>query len=141
MITFLPYPDFEECAVCLDYRRLGKQRLEAKWILDIILGRTKYVNHPLVRMWENYPEALIEYGIRICREWRERGYKDNQLQYFEEARKDLKCFNEYDKPDWSRKQRLHSSHRTKLITKDPIWYAQYGWSEKPDPSVKYYWPS
>jgi len=32
MQTFLPYADFKESAQCLDYRRLGKQRVEAKQI-------------------------------------------------------------------------------------------------------------
>ena len=28
MQTFLPYPDFKQSAACLDYSRLGKQRVE-----------------------------------------------------------------------------------------------------------------
>lgn len=36
MQTFLPYISFEESAACLDYRRLGKQRLEAKQLLNAI---------------------------------------------------------------------------------------------------------
>ena len=45
MITFLPYPDFQKSAQVLDRQRLGKQRLEAKQILEINLGvmlRDKY---------------------------------------------------------------------------------------------------
>lgn len=37
MNTFLPYPSFDESAKCLDYKRLGKQRVEAKQILEINL--------------------------------------------------------------------------------------------------------
>ena len=33
MQTFLPYPDFQLSAECLDYKRLGKQRLEAFQLL------------------------------------------------------------------------------------------------------------
>jgi Pyrimidine dimer DNA glycosylase len=33
MHTFLPYPSFEETASILDYRRLGKQRVEGFQIL------------------------------------------------------------------------------------------------------------
>ena len=36
MQTFLPYPSFEETASILDYRRLGKQRVEGFQILNII---------------------------------------------------------------------------------------------------------
>ena len=46
MQTFLPYPDFVKSAQCLDYRRLGKQRVEAKQILEINLMLTntdKYI--------------------------------------------------------------------------------------------------
>lgn len=39
MQTFLPYPDFAESAKVLDNGRLGKQRLEAKQILQINLFR------------------------------------------------------------------------------------------------------
>ena len=34
--TFLPYSDFKRCAKVLDYKRLGKQRVEAKQIIDIL---------------------------------------------------------------------------------------------------------
>lgn len=34
--TFLPYPDFVKVAKLLDYRRLGKQRVEAKQIINIL---------------------------------------------------------------------------------------------------------
>lgn len=35
MQTFLPYANFEASAKVLDYKRLGKQRVEAKQILEI----------------------------------------------------------------------------------------------------------
>jgi hypothetical protein len=38
--TFLPYADFVKTAKCLDYRRLGKQRVEAFQILNILEGKT-----------------------------------------------------------------------------------------------------
>ena len=40
MQTFLQYPDFEKTFKCLDYRRLGKQRVEAMQIYNIISGRS-----------------------------------------------------------------------------------------------------
>ena len=39
MQTFLPYPDFKKSASCLDYKRLGKQRVEGLQILNAIQGR------------------------------------------------------------------------------------------------------
>ena len=42
MQTFLPYPDFRESLESLDYKRLGKQRVEAWQIYQIVSGkRTK----------------------------------------------------------------------------------------------------
>ena len=46
MQTFLPYEDFTKTAQCLDYKRLGKQRVEAYQILRILKNITpvyKYV--------------------------------------------------------------------------------------------------
>ena len=51
MQTFLPYPYFEKCASCLDWKRLGCQRKEADQILKIITGEittTAWQNHPYV---------------------------------------------------------------------------------------------
>ena len=41
MQTFLPYPDFTQSAKTLDYRRLGKQRVEAWQILNALRGVSK----------------------------------------------------------------------------------------------------
>jgi hypothetical protein len=57
MQTFLPYYSFEESAKCLDYRRLGKQRVEVYQIINILEGKNKtngWVNHPAVKMWIGY---------------------------------------------------------------------------------------
>jgi len=40
MQTFLPFPDFKKSASCLDYKRLGKQRVEGLQILNAIQGET-----------------------------------------------------------------------------------------------------
>ena len=61
MQTFLPYADFVKTAKCLDYRRLGKQRVEAFQILNILEGKTTkagWKHHPAVLMWEGYENAL-----------------------------------------------------------------------------------
>ena len=41
MQTFLPYKSFKQSLQSLDYRRLGKQRVEAFQILNVLLGRTE----------------------------------------------------------------------------------------------------
>jgi len=79
MQTFLPYPDFAKSAKVLDYRRLGKQRLECIWILT-----GKRAVHPAAKMWTNHHFQLSEYAKYICLEWKARGYKDTQLPIIQE---------------------------------------------------------
>ena len=55
MQTFLPYKDFTQSLSQLDNKRLGKQRVETKYILDLLMQRTDkkgYANHPIVHMWK-----------------------------------------------------------------------------------------
>jgi len=39
--TFLPYQNFRKIAKILDWKRLGKQRVEAKQIINILDNATK----------------------------------------------------------------------------------------------------
>lgn len=55
MNTFLPYSDFIKSAQCLDYKRLGKQRVEA-WQIYQILKRQKER--------ENYMEITLFNGLK-----------------------------------------------------------------------------
>ncbi len=58
MQTFLPYEDFTLSAQCLDYRRLGKQRVEALQIFNALTGASTkdgreyrgWINHPATKM-------------------------------------------------------------------------------------------
>jgi len=118
MQTFLPLPDFRETAKVLDYRRLGKQRVEAWQILKALRGETKgWRNHPAVLMWEGYEGALSEYGRIVCVEWRERGYVDNMYDRFPVEPVEL--------PKWLGDDRLHLSHQSNLIRKYPEHYRQH----------------
>ncbi|GGS12171.1 MSMEG_6728 family protein [Streptomyces sp. MBT70] len=76
--AFLPDSDFRRSALLLDRRRLGKQRVEALRALRGLTvpgyGRRR---HPAVRMRCGYEEALVRYGLEICRVWREQGSQDN----------------------------------------------------------------
>ena len=80
MQTFLPFPNFYRSVEVLDYRRLGKQRVETYQILNILLGRTdskSWSNHPATKMWTGYEEALKVYQNYTIDEWVRRGYKNN----------------------------------------------------------------
>lgn len=138
MQTFLPYPDFEKSARCLDYRRLGKQRVEAWQILQTIIGNSDgWRNHPAVKMWRNNIDALCAYGRAMCREWISRGYKDSMLNRFTPF--DQTFIGEmYILPKWFGNEDFHSAHRAALLKKHPEHYKQFGWKE--EPKIDYFWP-
>lgn len=139
MQTFLPYADFEKTVKCLDYRRLGKERLEAMQIHKIITGtvepgkngRIAWLSHPCVKMWRGYENALATYHNFCIYEWIDRGYKNTmEVIHYDGT---MKC------PPWIGDERFHSSHRQTLLFKNFEWYSQFGWNEKP--KYEYFWPT
>lgn len=148
MNTFLPFPDINQSIQCLDYRRLGKQRVEAfqclcalgdEWALNIRrlrTGKTEpykgWVNHPAVKMWRGHEGALRLYYNQTIREWVSRGYNNTMLY----APPDIDELM----PDWWGDGRVHSSHRGRLMDKDADWYSQFFASDPIPAEVGYYWP-
>lgn len=123
MQTFLPYSDFKRTAEVLDYRRLGKQRVEAKQILMALRGETTgWVNHPATKMWRGYEPALAAYGMEICREWIRRGYKDSLLPYFTEHFLNYMDNNEPTMPWFVYNLEFQRAHQSNLLRKDPEFY-------------------
>ena len=133
MQTFLPYKSFKKTVRVLDYRRLGKQRVEAFQILNILLNRTNtksWKNHPAVLMWQGHTNALKEYFNESIIEWEKRGYKNNM------SREIIRGKIVY--PDWLGDKHFHAGHRSNLLRKDPGYYAQFNWRESND--LEYIWP-
>ena len=136
MQTFLPYPDFKKSAEILDYRRLGKQRVESWQILDTLLNNKKaWSNHPAVLMWKGSELSLCLYSIQICKAWRKRGYKDTMLPRFENLINNLPKTKD---PYWLGDYKFHASHRSNLLRKDPAFYGLLNWSEPNN--LEYVWP-
>lgn len=134
MQTFLPYEDFAESARVLDYRRLGKQRVEAWQIIKALNGESRgWVNHPAVKMWDGHIPALAQYAIAITEEWISRGYNDSMLERFRAIGGEVKL------PDWLGNRELHISHRSNLIRKLPEFYGPL-WPGL-DGSLEYVWPT
>lgn len=132
MQTFLPYSRFFQSAQCLDKKRLGKQRLEARQIINTLEGRSKgWKNHPAVLMWGGYEEALKLYFNIISKVWVLNGYKHTMGWYTISVRDLLK-------PVWLGNEKLHASHRSNLLRKNPDWYSQFNWTE--DTTTSYFWP-
>ena len=141
MQTFLPYEDFAESAKCLDYRRLGKQRVEAYQILRALTGESKgWVNHPATKMWKGYEVALAKYGYEMCKEWKARGYKDSLEEKFMTffVHNADRTTHIFQVPSWLGGP-IHASHRSNLLRKNKEFYGKHGWTE-PD-NLEYVWPS
>jgi len=125
MQTFLPYKNFEKSAQVLDWRRLGKQRVEGMQIINAIEQKPRkdgkpykgWVNHPCSVMWKPYVPALKHYTNIIITEWINRGYNNN-MEFYETDKIVM--------PHWLGDERVHSSHRANLLRKDSEWYGQYG---------------
>ena len=135
MNTFLPYADFSKSAQCLDYRRLGKQRVEA-WQIYLALTQENcgWKNHPIVKMWKGYEQALLRYGMAICEEWKKRTYIDNMLDRFIEK---YDITKDTGNPNWLNNKKFHSAMRSNLLRKDKKYYSKFGWEEKDN--LPYYW--
>lgn len=153
MQTFLPYPDFAKSAQSLDYRRLGKQRVEAMQMINILTGKhneknkhimldifstldskkgkSSWANHPAVLMWKGHENALKHYFNVISLEWIGRGYKHN-MGFID--------INEsFDFPKWIGDERFHLAHQSNLIRKKPEYYGPM-FPGVPD-DLEYVWPS
>lgn len=150
MQTFLPYKSYLRSAKTLDYRRLNKQRSEARDILYLCHRRKgddrrkqfnksdkqaeylwkRYRNHPAVLMWENNINSLKLYYNTIVQEWIDRGYNNN-LELFPIRGKVVH-------PSWLGNRKFHSLHRANLLRKDFKFYSRYNWKE--EPVEGYYWP-
>lgn len=132
MQTFLPYPSLRQTGMCLDYRRLGKQRVEAYQILNILTGKTDKLgwrSHPAVLMWKGYELMLGVYMDTMIDCWIERGYRNNMRKT---------GFTNAVAPPWFGSEALHASHRSNLLRKDPTYYGAFGWAE--GPHLPYVWP-
>ena len=153
MLTFLPYPDFAKSAAALDRQRLGRQRVEARQILEAVgcrleteLGVSftrmrddlpdkgpwveRWRRSPAIKMWQGYPEALAFYYNNMVREWLVRGYRNSMPLVWLDG--------SFAMPPWLGDKEFHAAQRANLIRKDPVFYGQYGWSEKPREG--YIWP-
>lgn len=146
MQTFLPLKSFAASACVLDYRRLGKQRIECKQLLSTLhheitsdgslvvspSSKAGWVNHPAAKMWCGYEQALALYYQNVVAEWIRRGYNNTMPLLNTESLGDPTY------PPWFGDEAFHASHRSNLLRKDPDWYGQFGWTEPSD--LPYVWP-
>lgn len=139
MQTFLPIPDFDETAKCLDNKRLGKQRVEASQILAILYGETtsiKWLTHPAVKMWRGHELQLIGYLHVIMREWEQRGFKNILMgPFLERMMLTRGCDHAVPKKF---NANFCRSHQSNLVRKYPEHYRKF-FPDVPE-DLPYVWP-
>lgn len=147
MQTFLPYSDFTASARVLDYRRLGKQRVETFQLLNAIRGVDKYgepkehkgwVNHPAAVMWRGYVPALALYGVAMCDEWIRRGYNDSLRPKLRDIFLAEDDGGSTRNPWWLGDREFHRSHQSNLLRKDFEYYSEIFGDVPTD--LPYVWP-
>lgn len=131
--TFVVSSCLIECAKQLDYRRLGKQRVEARQLYYALTGKydKAWVNHPATLAWVGYENALNHYTNAMITEWIARGYKNTMEM--------LPVTHPVEWPWWWNWDVLHNSHKASLNRKDPQYYS----FDVPPEYAKfgYVWPS
>jgi hypothetical protein len=142
MQTFLPFPDFQQSAAVLDRERLGKQRVEALQILRaLVIPEYGWQSHPAIRMWMGYVPALTMYGLAVVDEWTARGGEDTtraKIMEFAPQAAHPDYAAKIPMPPWLGEPDFHLSHRSRLIAKDPRFYAKV--FPGTDPDLEYVWP-
>lgn len=162
---FIIVPDIKQTAKMLDMKRLGKQRVEAKQIIDLLefydknktFNGKSWSNHPATLSWIGFTNHLKVYFNIITREWIERGY-NNTMEFYnvdESLYNIVPCtfenniltydntmFNEYSFPFWVSFPPFYLSHQAALCRKNPTFYKFLLREElKPFLEVGYLWPS
>ncbi|NUS30261.1 MAG: MSMEG_6728 family protein [Streptomyces sp.] len=105
--------------------------------------------HPAVQMWTGYEEALVRYGLEICRVWRDQGHQDRcaaslvaglaVVRPGAPARDQPALAAVGELPPWHGDEAFHESHRSALVSKGP---EAYGASFPSVPGgLPYVWPA
>ena len=116
MQIFLPYKDIFETAKCLDNRRLNKQIIECRQILDAIDGAKAWCNHPIINMYK-CNSAFVRLYMKVLEEYIH-GYIDNATRWSDFFNKYC-CFPHFITDDYC------DQMKRRLYTKDPIYYKQF----------------
>ncbi|MEH3154169.1 MAG: MSMEG_6728 family protein [Gordonia paraffinivorans] len=145
MQTFLPHADFRRSAEVLDVPRLGKQRVETLQVVrSLVLDDYGWATHPAVRMWRGHVPALVRYGLDVAEVWTRDGRADTTAEQVAEFAPEVVGRSQADlaadglMPPWLGDDRLHRSHRSALVRKDPDRYRPL-FGDVPD-DLPYFWP-
>ncbi|MEM0440380.1 MAG: pyrimidine dimer DNA glycosylase/endonuclease V [Candidatus Caldarchaeum sp.] len=132
MQIFRPYVDWRKSAAVLDDLRLGKQRVEAKQVLNAFFRKLGYIrdglkgwlSHPIVILYYNngkpYIDDVVGFFYACVDEWKRRGKQSNVnlddiQQYIEKT----------EKTPGTPVNRIHEiEYRRILLVKDPKHYVK-----------------
>ena len=138
MQTFYPFEDQNKTFACLDYKRLGKQRVEGYQILRTLAGSSNgWKSHPAVRMWRCFEPALVDYTLNACKAWSDRGYTDNIADKIFEEFPEWVDADPIVYPSWTRRPDVLNSHKAMLYHKDRVCYSDFAAHAG---IVDYVWP-
>ena len=144
--TFVTSNSVKECASNLDNKRLGKQRVEAKQIIDCLEsgGRKGFANHPATLMWKDNIIGLKYYCNAMITEWKSRKNSKGKefLNTMELYKLDEKLDEKEIMPWWFYCKQLQLTHKCSLLRKNPSYYKfKLSENEEPFMYVGYVWPS
>lgn len=133
MQVFLPEANFAKCAKVLDTKRLVKQLLEGRQIMNVLAGESTtkgWHNHPAVKMFTGYEKTLYQYLKAIRDEMQSRNYKwENNWSVIQDLYDRHFADDPQAAPHWmvdnEEFARVLTTHRGRLWEKNPEHYAQY----------------
>jgi hypothetical protein len=133
--VFLPYPDYYQSVYTLDKKRLFKQLVEAKQLIDGLrgLGSLSWTKHPASKMYVGYTDSLVEYHNICYHRCVAEGFKLVKSKLIEYGSKPIN-------PIWLGYPPLHCAMRANLMKKDVVHYSQLNWPETGMDAHGYIWP-
>jgi len=137
MQTFITNSDSSLGVEALDNKRLNKQLLEARQILNILVSLRNdptatpaWRNHPAVKMWRGHEWQLFRYCTRVAIALQARG-----IQFTKNYDAITALIDQVDPadtdslPEWMadpvQLDKVITTHRSSLYHKDPVHYAQF----------------
>ena len=109
----------------LDSKRLGKQRIEAKIIIETLEGKIEgYSKIPITKMWIGHVDALKQYFNECIHEWISRGFKNTLDKY--EVKENVEF------PFWFMNHQVHEAMKASLLRKDQEYYSSRISLENPE---------
>lgn len=105
-----------QTALDLDRKRLSNQITEARITFDCLMGKNKWDNHPLIKMYRGYA-VWLDWYIQTLRAVF-RGDLENAIVFSREADK--------VQPEWFNEE-FYNKHRARLYTKNPKEYFQWAY--------------